>query len=80
MTLPPSEPQGLGTLSARVFCLSVTPYLGFIFVHLQEAILKEVARKSCIKGTLTQKGSVGFMFQLPGVCQGRWADDYFTGP
>lgn len=82
MTLIPSEPQGLGTLSAHVFCLSVPPppNLGFIFVHLQETILKEVARKSCIEGTLTQKGSVGFVFQLPGVCLERWADDYFSGP
>lgn len=62
MTLPPGQPQGLGTLP--MVSVSLCPQSWFIFVHLQEAILKGVARKSFTEGVW----SVGFIWVPAAWC------------
>lgn len=76
----PAPRSAAGALySAPPFLPFRPPDPGPIFTPLQEAILKGVAREVHIRDPHTEAGLLAMGFQLPGVCLGSWAHDYFTG-
>lgn len=67
MTLPPDQPQGLGTLPM------VSPSLppqSWVYLRAPPGFSKGIARKSCTEGCLTQKGSFGFTWVPNTRCVG----------
>lgn len=78
MTLPPGQPQGLGTLPT-VPAFPCPCSWAYLHAPPGSDPEKGCSKELHIRDPHTEGGLVGMGFQLPGVCLGSWVHDYFTG-